>query len=89
VTPPARTECAKILAQIEAYVDKELDSIACDAIDSHCRECEPCTAIVRGLRQTIGFCREVGRAPLPASISGRAREQMRRLLASSRITPEP
>jgi len=88
VTTPARVECATVLAQIQAYVDGELDSVECHVIERHCKGCASCAGIVRGLRQTIGLCREVGRAPLPPSISGRAREQVKRLLASSRITPE-
>lgn len=88
MTTPARVECVKVLAQIQAYVDGELDVLECSAIERHCTACDACAAIVRGLQETIGLCREVGRAPLPESVSGRAREQVKRLLESSRVTPE-
>ena len=84
----ARVECARVLAEIEAFVDGALDSVECDDIERHCEGCDPCAAIVRGVRQTIGLCREVGRAPLPESVSDRARAQVKRLLESSRITRE-
>jgi anti-sigma factor RsiW len=75
-----------VLGQIQAYVDGELDAVECDAIDRHCLGCEACSAVVRGLRQTIGLCRELGRAPLPEPVRDRACEQMKRLLATARIS---
>jgi len=88
MTTPGPVECAGVLAQIEAYVDGELDAVECGAIEHHCEGCVSCADIVRGLRQTIGLCREAGRMPLPHAISARAREQVKRLLAESRIPPE-
>lgn len=73
--------CASVAAQIQAYVDGELATVECGAIEQHCAGCNACADLVRGLRDTIGLCREAGRAPLPASVSDRAREQVRRLLA--------
>lgn len=80
----APESCAEVLAQIQGYVDGELDAVECTAIEQHCAGCASCAAIVRGLRQTIGLCREVGRAPLPDAISAHAREQVRRLLDRAR-----
>lgn len=77
-------DCASVAAQIQAYVDGELPAVECDAIERHCAGCDRCAVLVRGLRETIGMCREAGRAPLPESISARAREQVRQLLANSR-----
>jgi anti-sigma factor RsiW len=85
MTADRRGSCGRVLAQIESYVDGELDAVECDVIEGHCQQCAPCAAIVRGLRQTIGMCRDAGRAPLPAPIRERARDQVRRLLAKSRI----
>lgn len=72
--------CADVLAQIQGYVDGELDAVECSAIERHCDGCPSCAIVVRGLRDTIGLCREVGRAPLPPGVSARARAQVKRLL---------
>jgi anti-sigma factor RsiW len=85
MTTPSRLECPTVLAQIEGYVDGELDAVQCEAIEHHCGSCPSCAAIVAGLRQTIGLCREVGHAPLPPAVSERAREQVKRLLAATRM----
>jgi len=74
-------ECARIRGHIEAYIDGDLDAVECGPIERHCAQCEACAAVVRSLRQAIGLCRDVGRAPLPESVSRRAREQIKQLLA--------
>ena len=73
-------ECRTVLAEIEAYLDGELDAVGCAAIERHCDECPSCASVVRGLQTTIGLCRDAGLAPLPTSVRARAREQMIRLL---------
>lgn len=87
--PAAGSECAGVLAHIEDYVDGELGEVECRAIDEHCARCEECAGIVRRLRATLGLCREVGRAPLPASVRLRARAQVKRLLSRPRISAKP
>ena len=46
--PPNR--CKEVLANISGYLDGELDTTACDAIERHCLECASCAALVNGLR---------------------------------------
>jgi anti-sigma factor RsiW len=75
-------ECREILFKISDYLDGELDATACDEIDRHCTQCASCTEIVEGLRQTIGLCRQVAAAPLPAELRQRALERVRQLLDS-------
>jgi len=83
MTEPANPECRTLMARISAYLDGELEGVECAAIDAHCAGCPGCAAFVSGLRETIGLCRDVGKAPLPDSVRRRARESVRRLLASS------
>jgi anti-sigma factor RsiW len=83
MTLPSPVSCAEVLRRIQAYLDGELDSIECGAIEHHCESCERCAGIVGGLRKTIGLCRVVGRAPLPRAVSERARRHMKRLLGAS------
>jgi anti-sigma factor RsiW len=75
-------DCGTIRAGISAYLDGDLDTNACEAIERHCRDCSRCAALVEGLRETIGLCREAGRAPLPESIRQRAKASMAQLLAA-------
>lgn len=80
MTSRVHDECSRVLTRIQGYVDGELDTLECDVIERHCAGCETCGAVVRGLRETIGLCREVGRAPLPEAVTDRARAQVKRLL---------
>lgn len=77
-------ECGAMLASISAYLDGDLDATECQAIERHCRGCSRCAALVEGLRETIGLCREVGSTPLPESVRQRARASIERLLASEK-----
>jgi anti-sigma factor RsiW len=74
------SDCRPILANISAYLDGELERTECDAIEAHCQRCSHCAAIVRGLRETVGLCRESAAAPLPDAVRRRARDSVRRLL---------
>jgi anti-sigma factor RsiW len=74
-------ECRAILQHIAAYLDGELDATECRRIDAHCDRCPDCLAVVGGLRQTVGLCREAARAELPAPIRERALASVKRLLA--------
>ena len=56
----ANADCGAMLAGISAYLDGDLDATACQAIERHCRDCSRCAALVEGLRETIGLCREAG-----------------------------
>lgn len=77
-TPP--TTCHEILANISGYLDGELDVTACGAIEAHCRGCASCAALVNGLRETVGLCRQAASTPLPDAVRQRARDSVRRLL---------
>jgi anti-sigma factor RsiW len=74
------SDCKAILANISAYLDGELDRTACDAIEQHCQGCPPCAALVDGLRETVGLCRQAASVPLPEAVRQRARDSVRRLL---------
>ncbi len=73
-------DCAAILTNISAYLDGELDSTACAAIEAHCATCPDCAPLVEGLRRTVGLCRDAARTPLPDDVRARARESVARLL---------
>lgn len=83
MTEPSNPACAKILSQISAYLDGELEAVECAAIEQHSAGCPQCASLVDGFRQTIGLCRGVAVASLPDAVLERARANVRRLLDSS------
>jgi anti-sigma factor RsiW len=72
--------CKEVLANISSYLDRELDTTACDAIERHCGECPSCARLVNDLRETIGLCRQARAIPLPDAVRQRARESVQQLL---------
>jgi anti-sigma factor RsiW len=76
----APNTCKEILANISSYLDGELETTACEAIERHCLACPSCAALVKGLRETLGLCRQVATAPLPDAVRQRARASVRQLL---------
>jgi anti-sigma factor RsiW len=72
--------CRDVLSNISGYLDGELDSTACDAIEGHCLACPTCAAFVQGLRETVGLCRQAATVPLPDAVRRRALESVRQLL---------
>jgi anti-sigma factor RsiW len=72
--------CKEVLANISGYLDGEIDTTSCDAIERHCQECASCAGLVNGLRETVGLCRQAATAPLPDAVRQRARESVQRLL---------
>ena len=80
MTKSTSRECEAILAGISAYLEGDLDATACDAIERHCQNCARCAALVKGLRETVGLCRQAASVPLPESVRQRARASVRRLL---------
>ena len=80
MTAPQNGQCKPILSGISAYLDGDLDSDTCEAIERHCVTCARCAEVVKGLRETIGLCRDAGAVPLPEHVRRRARQQVRELL---------
>ena len=81
-----RADCRKLLSEISAYLDGDLDATACETIEQHCGTCPSCTELVEGLKQTAGLCRQLSVMPLPPAVLDRARASVRRLLEDT--TPE-
>jgi anti-sigma factor RsiW len=77
-------DCHAILSGISAYLDGDLDAAACEAIERHCQECPRCSELVKGLRETVGLCRQAASVPLPEPVRQRALASVRRLLAGDR-----
>jgi anti-sigma factor RsiW len=81
----ANRECREILAGISAYLDGDLDTSACETIERHCQNCARCATLVKGLRETVGLCRQAASASLPESVRQQARDRVRRLLEQDEV----
>src|SRR5262249_54827628 len=68
------TTCKEVLGNISRYLDGELETTACDAIEQHCLDCPSCAALVTGLRDAIGLLREAATVPLSDAVRQRARD---------------
>jgi anti-sigma factor RsiW len=89
MTESATVDCQTILSGIAAYFDGELDTTACDAIEQHCQTCPRCAALVTGLRETVGLCRQAASVPLPDAVRQRARASVQRLFdGDDRSSPD-
>jgi anti-sigma factor (TIGR02949 family) len=75
-----RTSCRVLLEQLSAYLDGDLPTVECEAIERHAARCPRCAEVIADLKTIGGLCRRAGSAPLPAPIRQRARERIRRLL---------
>ena len=84
MTDAVGPECAAVLSGISAYLDGELETAGCDAIERHCQTCPGCAAVVQGFRNTIGLCRGAAVASLPDPVRARAQASISELLKASR-----
>ena len=84
MTQTRSPECVTVLGGISAYLDGELETTACDAIERHCRTCPDCATLVEGLRETVGLCRGVGLAPIPGDVRAKAQASIAALLKTGR-----
>lgn len=80
MTSPHPSACRETLQNISAYLDGELDTTACEAIEAHSRGCPGCASLVEGLRTTLGLCRKAAEVKLPDDVRQRARASVQRLL---------
>jgi anti-sigma factor RsiW len=84
MTESRNTECREILERISGYLDGDLDATKCEVIERHSVDCAACAALVKGLRETVGLCRQTAAVPLPESVRRRAQESVRQLLDRDR-----
>jgi anti-sigma factor RsiW len=84
MTDAVSPECAAVLGGISAYLDGELETTACDAIERHCGTCPSCAAVVQSLRDTLGLCRDASVAPIPESVRQKAQASISELLKMDR-----
>lgn len=75
-------DCRAQLAELFAYLDGELSASRCRAIERHLQACPCCDTLAGDLRCAIAVCRSAGHERLPGTVRARARQRIKRLLAS-------
>ena len=69
-------QCRRLFEKLSEYIDNELDQAACEMIERHMQQCEPCQACLSSLQQTVALCREMKAAAVPEEFSRRLRQLM-------------
>ena len=77
-------ECRVLLERLSAYLDGDLSSASCAAIERHARSCRRCATVIADFRKATGLCRRIAATPLPAAVRTRARARVRKLLDDTR-----
>jgi len=66
------TNCRVLLQQLSDYLDGELDSELCKALENHLAECGDCTVVVNTLQKTIDLYKKQNEQEvLPGEVRGR------------------
>ena len=79
MTPHDNPErCKEIFALLSDYLNLELPSDACRAIEQHLAGCAPCIEFANSLRTTVALCRQYEPSEMPAIVSDQARERLRK-----------
>lgn len=76
--------CLRRLAQLSAYLERELSASSCEEIRRHMASCQDCRIVLKTLKKTIALCRRApGRGPSRATVA-RVRAAIKRELARHR-----
>jgi RNA polymerase sigma-70 factor (ECF subfamily) len=74
-------KCRELFEKLSEYIDNELDSANCDAIEAHLQNCPPCQSCLATLKQTVALCREMKASAMPEAASNRLRAMIEQMLA--------
>ena len=66
-------KCRELFEKLSEYIDNELDSANCDAIEAHLQNCPPCQSCLATLKQTVAL--QVEQTP-----DGRTHDELQHLL---------
>jgi anti-sigma factor RsiW len=57
--------CREMLERLSEYLDGELTPSACEDMEGHLHDCEPCVAFLRSLKATVAHVESLPRPRLP------------------------
>ena len=73
----ADQSCKEVFALLSEYLDQDLSTATCEALETHLQGCPPCIEFVETLRKSIDLCRQYAPAEVPQPLSDNARSQLR------------
>ena len=68
--------CLEMFKKLSEYIDGELDTLTCEELERHVKECIPCKICLMTLKKTVNLCREMDTNPVPNDFSERLREMI-------------
>lgn len=75
--------CVALLAELSAYVDRDLPEADRRELEAHLRSCGCCGTLAQRLEAVATWCRESAGPEMPADVRARARARVAALLASN------
>ena len=64
-------KCREYIADLNAYIDGEMDPTLCEEIEKHIGECRNCRLMVDSLKMTVKLCREGKEEKLPDELENK------------------
>lgn len=69
--------CDEMLAQLNDFVDGQVNPALCAELEQHLRGCNPCQVVIDNIRKTITLYRAGQPYPLPADFRERLHAALR------------
>jgi anti-sigma factor RsiW len=70
------SNCKDLFAVLSQYLDAELTSTDCEAIEQHIAGCLPCIEFVNSLKKTVALCRSAEGTAEPPPLSDEVRQRL-------------
>ncbi len=74
--PHTPENCKEVFAMLSQYLDLELPSDDCQAIEEHLAGCAPCMEFLESLKKTVKLCHECQPSTVPAPLTPEARREL-------------
>jgi anti-sigma factor RsiW len=72
--------CLALFERLSEYIDKEVDTPTCKAIEAHIKACKPCQVCLETLKQTVDLCKNLERSQVPETLSLKLKESIYALI---------
>lgn len=72
--------CLILFERLSEYIDRELDAPTCKEIEDHIKNCKPCQACLKTLKQTVNLCRNLEHHQVPETFSIKLKDAISNLM---------
>lgn len=69
--------CPDVVALFSRYLEGDIGTAECNAMQAHVASCTSCTAACESLKQTLALCRTESRGPVPLDVQELVRRALR------------